>query len=47
MMAQAVYDAVDGMKYLTMVVKIKRVKELRWRLKIGAALLCLAAWVMA
>jgi len=46
MMVQGIVDTVYGMRYVTMTVKIKRTKELQWRLKIGAALLHLAAWVM-
>lgn len=39
-------DAVNMMREVTVHIRIKRHKELQWRLWLGARLIALAAWVM-
>jgi hypothetical protein len=43
---KAEVDAVDGMRQVTMYLRIKRGTELRWRLWLGTRLIALAALVM-
>ena len=45
-MAQAVFDAKAMAHNLTLTVRIQRMAQWRWRIKLGFWLIQLAAWVM-